>query len=76
MSNDFIKGYKACLSDVEVMLNASIKRHGGARTFKDGFNVMNDVIVFANTQEMRIDAEVEEHNAKHAVVKAFILGGM
>jgi hypothetical protein len=58
---------------MEVMLNASIKRHSGARSFKDGFNVMNDVIVFANTQEMRIDAEAEDWKQ---AMKIVLLGGM
>lgn len=74
MDNRFIEGYKACLADMEVMLNASIRRNDGARTFKDCYHVMNDVIVFSHTQEMRLDADVEQIN--EAVRKVFVLGGM
>lgn len=74
MKDRFIEGYKACIADLEVTLNASIKRNNGARTFRDGFNVMNDVVIFTHTQELRIDAEVKD--AEEKIRTVFILGGM
>lgn len=56
----FNEGYEQCMRDLEQMLDASIRRHNGAKTTLDCFNVMNDVIHWTHSQGVRIISEQKE----------------
>jgi hypothetical protein len=42
---------------IELALDASIRRNNGAVTLFDCFNVMNDLIYFIQSQKQRIQSE-------------------
>jgi hypothetical protein len=71
MTNEQLEGYKLCMTDLNDMLNRSIRVNHGMVTAMQAWNVVNDVIHFTHTQDLRIKSE-----QKNPTQILMLIGGM
>jgi hypothetical protein len=56
-SAEYLEGFHDCQNEYERVLDASIRKHRGATTLLDCFNVLNDIIYFVQSQKLLIHSE-------------------